>query len=178
MYGMKKETLETVVKELREAREALVVKLADLDKIIETLEVCMTMDFTILDTILGESPRVRMYPGESLAAVKGPTRRAVRRSNGTVSTVDSSPQPVAVVPDEEPGELREGSMAHQFLALIRKKPLSSLELCAALKVEVGVVYAVASVLRKKGLTESRLDLDGDGTRRYFPVKGGVMKGGR
>ena len=60
-------------------------------------------------------------------------------------------------------------MAHQFLALIRKKPLSSLELCAALKVEVGVVYAVASVLRKKGLTESRLDLDGDGTRRYFPV---------
>ena len=92
MYGMKKETLETVVKELREAREALVVKLADLDKTIETLE--------------------RMYPGESLAAVKGPTRRAVRRSNGTVSTVDSSPQPVAVVPDEEPGELREGSMAY------------------------------------------------------------------
>ena len=32
------------------------------------------------------------------------------------------------------------------------------------------MYAVASVLRKKGLTESRLDLDGDGTRRYFPVE--------
>lgn len=45
---MKKETLETVVKELREAREALVVKLADLDKTIETLEVCMTTDSTIL----------------------------------------------------------------------------------------------------------------------------------
>ena len=70
MYGMKKEMLETVVKELREAREALVVKLADLDKTIETLE--------------------RMYPGEPLAAVND-YRKALHDLTTRVIAIENDP---------------------------------------------------------------------------------------
>jgi len=50
---------------------------------------------------------------------------------------------------------------------IQKKPMSSMELCQALKLEPKQAYQAAHVLVKKGLAVSRNDTDGDGTRRYF-----------
>lgn len=45
--------------------------------------------------------------------------------------------------------------------------MSSLELCKELKLEPPQVYAPVSMLKGKGLVESKNDDERDGTRRYF-----------
>lgn len=61
------------------------------------------------------------------------------------------------------------STAGRVLDALKKKPMSSIELQAALKIEPQPVYQAASALKNKGLIDSRTDDAGDGTRRYFYI---------
>lgn len=54
----------------------------------------------------------------------------------------------------------------RILEALKKKPMSSLELCQYLKLEPNQVYAPASAMKSKGQLENKID-ENDGTRRWF-----------
>lgn len=61
------------------------------------------------------------------------------------------------------------SIGQRILDALAKKPLSSMELSEHLKVQPQNIYATNSVLKGKGLIESRTD-ESDGTRRWCLAK--------
>jgi DNA-binding transcriptional ArsR family regulator len=147
-----KNSLEVVLTELRSARETLTADLADLDTAIATLE--------------------RMFtPSQGNGAVHVNVKRSKAAAEPKATFAASAPATapsahIGTIPAED--ELREGTQLHRFLQAIKKRPLSALELCKELGTEISVVYALASVLRKKGLMESKSSEE-DGTRRYYPL---------
>ncbi len=70
----------------------------------------------------------------------------------------------AAEPEDTPG-IRAGSIAERVYDALKRKPMSSIELCAALNMEPAQVYAPCKTLKDKGLIESFAD-DSDGTRWY------------
>lgn len=68
----------------------------------------------------------------------------------------------------KPAVASEGSstITGRILEALQKRPMSSLELAQALKLEPSQVYAPCSLLKGKGQIENRPDPE-DGTRRYF-----------
>lgn len=63
------------------------------------------------------------------------------------------------------------SVATRVLDALRKKPMSSIELSQALKLEPQQIYGAVHLLHKRGFTESRNDDTDGGTRRWFVIAG-------
>jgi hypothetical protein len=72
----------------------------------------------------------------------------------------------ALPPTEKAGvEPRKGTITDRILDVLRRGPRSSLELTSLLHLEPQSVYSTCSLLKSKGLLESKTD-DADGTRRW------------
>lgn len=58
------------------------------------------------------------------------------------------------------------TIGSRILEVLKKKPMSSLELSEAMKLEPPKVYGPLHILKKRGLVDSLND-ESDGTRRWF-----------
>lgn len=94
---------------------------------------------------------------QAVAEIEEPQRRAPKPRKALAA-------PTATAPRSAPGG--GDSIQTRILEVLNKKPMSSLELITALKLEPNQVYQAASYLKQKGKIDSRND-ETDGTRRYF-----------
>lgn len=122
----------------------------------------------VLAAVLGGGGRqmeTHRVPGSTGASAveNGPPLKRGRLNNAL-------PAPAArhkKLPAKTAGSISSESIPGRILAALKKKPMSSLEIGQALGLEPQQVYAPCSGLKSKGLIESRVDEQGDGTRRYF-----------
>jgi hypothetical protein len=93
-----------------------------------------------------------------------PIERRRRKATGI------APAPEAQTPVSGDGDSGKARKA-RVLAALQKYPLSAMELAGRLGLRPAQVYMTCSTLKGEGQIESRIDDEGDGTRRYFAVGG-------
>lgn len=109
-------------------------------------------------------PIATAIPEPSAEQVVTEERRPKRRNVGAkTQKAISAPDPVSAPRSASGGG---DTIPARILEALKKKPMSSVEIGQALKLELTQVYPACSQLKQRGQVDSRND-EPDGTRRYF-----------